>query len=137
MPSRCSLPLFSPRPVVLFLVAALLAAAPGCGGGDSVELTEEQNYFVLAAAALASGDDAQAMEMLSKSIASKPSRYAHYERARIHERQGADDQALADCAAALQLQPGDKDALWLQGEIKKPKDKRFKGRFATPPSAAK
>jgi Tfp pilus assembly protein PilF len=115
---------------------ACLALA-GCGQRDAVELTEEQNYFVLAADALNSGDDAKAMEMLTKSIETKPSRYAHYERAKLHEKQGADDQALADCAAALQLQPGDKDVLWLQGEIKKPKDKRFKGRFANPPSAAK
>lgn len=121
------------------LRCALLAClvAPGCGQRDAVELTEEQNYFVLAADALNSGDDAKALEMLTKSIETKPSRYAHYERAKLHEQQGADDQALADCAAALQLQPGDKDVLWLQGEIKKPKDKRFKGRFANPPSAAK
>lgn len=126
------------RSSALFRFAAIVfGAVIGCGQRDAVELTEEQNYFVLAADALNSGDDAKAMEMLAKSIETKPSRYAHYERAKLYEKQGADEQALADCAAALQLQPGDKDVLWLQGEIKKPKDKRFKGRFANPPSAAK
>lgn len=119
------------------IAAIACIAVMGCGERDAVELTEEQNYFVLAADALYSGDDAKALEMLAKSIETKPSRYAHYERAKLYEKQGADEQALADCAAALELQPGDKDVLWLQGEIKKPKAKRFKGRFANPPSAAK
>ena len=119
------------------LAIASVAMGVGCGGSGEIELTEEQDFFVAAAEALASGDQAKAMEMLTKSIEAKPSRYAHFERAKLYEQQGEDQKALEDCAAALQIQPGDRDVLWLQGELKKAKDKRFKGRFANPPSAAK
>jgi Tfp pilus assembly protein PilF len=121
-----------------WLAMLFLAISPGgCGDSGEVALTEEQNYFVAAAEALEAGDDAKALEMLTASIDTTPTRYAHFERAKLYEKQGEDEKALADCTAALALQPDDKDVLWLQGEIKKAKDKRFKGRFAQPPSAAK
>ncbi|MCA9258287.1 MAG: hypothetical protein KDA61_03755 [Planctomycetales bacterium] len=118
-------------------ISSLIAClAIGCG--SAVEsLTEEQNFFVAASEAIAAGDKPRAMEMLTASINSKPTRYAYFERARLREESGEDGLALEDCAKALEIQPGDKDSLWLQRELRKEKSKRFKGRFATPPSAVK
>jgi tetratricopeptide (TPR) repeat protein len=118
------------------VLAAILASA-GCGGSSEVALPEDQNLFVAGQAALDSGDTALAMQKFTEAIESKSSLFAHYNRARLYEQLGEDEKALADCDAALKILPTDKDALWLQGELNKPKEQRFKGRFANPPSKAK
>lgn len=86
---------------------------------------------------MAAGDEAKAIELLSASIEGEPNLWAYLDRAKIYATQGNDAAAQADCEAALQLAPENRDIPWIQGELKKPKDKRFQGAFELPPSAKK
>jgi Tfp pilus assembly protein PilF len=122
------------------LVVAGIAAtafAAGCSGDAEPKLSDSANALVEARQAFAAGDEAKAIELLSASIESEPSIWAYLDRAKIYATQGNDAGAQADCEAALKLAPENKDIPWIQGELKKPKDKRFQGAFALPPSAKK
>jgi tetratricopeptide (TPR) repeat protein len=106
----------------------------GCGEGPQVAA----DAIVLEAQeAVAVGDQAKALELLSRSIEINPSYYAYSARAKIYLDQGDAAAALADCEAGLALFPAHADLLWLQGEAKKPADDRFQGENAEPPSSFK
>jgi hypothetical protein len=113
-------------------VVALL----GCGESKPT-LDDSSDYFVQAQSAIAGGDTAKALELLSLSIESKPYHFAYFQRARIYVDQGKDAEALADCEAGLALVPDNADLKWLRDELKKPKPKRFQGKFKNPPQAVK
>lgn len=118
------------------LLTATIFVSLGCSDGKPV-LDESSDYFVQAQAAIAEGDKAKGLELLSKSIESKPYVFAYFQRARIYVEQGKDAEALADCEAGLKLDPENADLKWLRDELKKPKEKRFQGKFKNPPQAVK
>ena len=125
--------IFVSRIVAVGLISLMVA---GCGGSGSV-LDEADQALVDARAAIASGDQAKAIELLEVSISLKPDTWSYYERARLLAENGDDDAAREDIDAGLELDPEHAELLWLQKQIKKPKRSRFKGSAGTPPSASK
>lgn len=113
----------------------MACALLGCGGKDGPPMSEANRLFLEAQELLAEGKTDQAMETLTASIAADPTMWAYAERAKLRAQAGNEQAAIEDCDAALKIFPADPDLLWLKGEFEKPKDKRFQGRFKTPPSA--
>jgi tetratricopeptide (TPR) repeat protein len=118
---------------VRVLVVLLGFCLPGCGPGGSASTQEMVNHTLVATEALRAGDNAAAMESLNASIATKPTPWALFQRARLLSEEGKEAEALADCEQGLQLNQDDRNLNWLQKELKKPKAKRFQGKLANPP----
>jgi tetratricopeptide (TPR) repeat protein len=98
---------------------------------------DAKNYFLQAQEALKQGDTSKAIAAFTASIESKPNAWAYMERAKLYAAAGQGEQALQDAQKAVELEPENSDALWLEGELKKPAEQRFKGIFQIPPSARK
>ncbi len=129
---------FSPVTLLLvFLLGTSSLVLLGCGGQDNSKTKEARSYFVEARRAIGSGDTAKALEALSASIESEPTTWAYLQRAKINAEGGNDQAVSEDCKAVLELDPQNRDVPWMEGELKKPKDKRFQGRFKEPPSSSK
>ena len=122
---------------LLFSLTFIPFALSGCGGRKGPELSDSRKLLVEARKALGNGDYAKALENLDASIKSNPNIWAYVERAKVNAMSGKDDAALEDCKAALELAPDNEDIPWIQNELKKSVDKRFKGKFANPPSSTK
>jgi tetratricopeptide (TPR) repeat protein len=120
----------------VLVLLAFLPAILGCGE-EGPKLSDSATYLIEARRAYAGGNLDAAITALTASIESQPNEGAYLERARIYATQGKDAEAQADCEALLKLRPDQRDVPWIQGELKKPVDKRFKGAAATPPSANK
>lgn len=118
------------------LLAAAAVLSIGCGSEKESQATSNQ-LLIQAREAVVAGDTEKAMAALDGSIASKPTVWAYFERARLSLQSGDEQAALQDCHAALQMSPEDQEVLWLKGEIEKPVDKRFQGEFKNPPSYRK
>jgi hypothetical protein len=118
------------------MLLACLPAVVGCGE-EGPKLSDSSTYLIEARRAYADGKLDDAITALNSSIEAGPSEWAHLERARIYAIQGKDAEAQADLTALATLSPENRDAPWIQGELKKPVDKRFQGAAATPPSATK
>jgi hypothetical protein len=118
------------------LAQVVIVALTGCGESKPT-LDESSDYFVEAQTAIAAGDTAKALELLGLSIETKPYSFAYFQRARIYVDQGKDAEALADAEAGLAIEPENLDLKWLRDELKKPKPKRFQGKFKNPPRAVK
>jgi len=117
------------------IVSSTLLFAVGCGGsGSATSASNAEGSLVAAAKAIAAGDDATALSELTASIGKSPSAWAYFERARIHLKQGREDEAKADCQKGLELDSGDRDLKWLSAELQKPSEQRFQGALANPPS---
>jgi hypothetical protein len=114
-----------------------LALAPGGCADSSPPISDSGQHLIDAREAISAGDTAKAKSALDASIAADPNRWAYMERAKLNAREGNDEAVLADCAELLKINPKDPDVPWLKGELKKPKEKRFQGQFATPPSFSK
>jgi hypothetical protein len=115
---------------------AIGLAPVGCAD-SSPPISDSGQHLIDARAAIAAGDTAKAKAALDASIAAEPNRWAYMERAKLNAREGNDQAVLADSAELLKLNPKDPDVPWLKGELKKPKEKRFQGQFAIPPSFRK
>jgi len=134
------------RSVWYLLVIASLALG-GCGndqlGGH--DPTAEEDLFLKAQTAWGEGKNEEAIDLLQKSVETKPEPYSYFLRAKILESIGRDDEAIKDCETGLKLPKkvetnqasAHDDLQWLLGEIKKPKAQRFKGKNAMPPSGRK
>lgn len=118
------------------LSLALLVASSGCGGA-ATENVDARNYFLEAREALQQGDTNKAIAAFTASIESKPNAWAYMERAKLYAAAGQGDQALQDAQKAVELEPDNSDTRWLEAEMKKPANQRFKGIFELPPSARK
>lgn len=116
-------------------VAGVLLVAVGCG--SKPVLDPAATKFVEAKAAIENGDTETAISLLTESIDLRPDPWAYYERGRLYAEEGEDDAANEDIAAGLEMDPEHSDLLWLQKQVKKPKQSRFKGRAGTPPQASK
>jgi len=113
-----------------------LHIASGCGG-KKFELTEGQAAFAEAKKAIEDGDTATAITCLDRAIDAEPDTWSYFERAKLHAESGDDDLAKADIAAGLEMDPEHSDLLWLQKQMKKSKNARFKGKSGQPPQASK
>lgn len=118
------------------LLQLAFVAFLGCGESKPT-LDESGDYFIEAQTAIADGDTAKALELLGKSIESKPYGFAYFQRAQIYVDQGKDAEALADAEEGLKIEPENLDLKWLRDELNKPKPKRFQGKFKNPPRAVK
>jgi tetratricopeptide (TPR) repeat protein len=118
----------------IFVVTGLFTTL-GCGPQSTLD--QAGQAFVDAQQAIADGDQQRALELLGKSIESRPDPWAYYQRAKLLMESGQDEPARADIAAGLELQPDNNDLLWLQNQLKKPAANRFRGRDGTPPRATK
>ena len=118
------------RRTALFL---LLVGSPfaGCSSGSST--SKGYDHLIAAAQAVSAGDKEAAISELSASIENSPSAWAYFERARILLDKGQEQEAILDCQLGLELDPKDRNLLWLSGELKKPAAQRFKGKLAKPP----
>ncbi len=120
--------------VVAVLVAQSLLVA-GCNHDRAA--SESGNYFMEAQKAIRDGDTERAIELLTKSIESAPSTWAHFQRGTEAARIGNDDLAREDIQAIEAVEPEHNDLPWLRGELEKPVADRFQGRNAQPPSQGK
>jgi hypothetical protein len=118
-------------------ILATVVALIGCGGDSGPKVSDSGQHLIEARQAIAEGNTVKALEALDASIASEPNIWAYMERAKINAQQGNDQAVLADCTEILKLEPKNRDVPWLKGELKKPKEKRFQGQFASPPSFRK
>ena len=106
----------------------------GCSKSKSTT-SQANDLFLKAKDFLASGDTNNALDALNQSIALEPALWSYHERAKLHAKLGDDKAALADCRAALELEPQDPDAAWIKSEIAKPASERFRGKFKSSPSS--
>jgi tetratricopeptide (TPR) repeat protein len=115
----------------------LLASALtiGCGGKEATKKEDELHRE--AQIAISEGKIDEAIDKLTQSLDVKPTFYSYFTRGWLYSQQGKDREALADCAAGLELEPANTDLKWLMGETKKPLAQRFKGRNQNPPSSSK
>jgi hypothetical protein len=122
------------RAIALVLVPVIFV---GCGGsqqdGSQFQHDQAATLFLEAIQARQT-DQAKAVELLTQSIESRPSHNAYYQRAWIHGLQGRDNEARADVAKGLELEPENKQLKWLEGELKKPANRR---KLDGPPTPAK
>ena len=125
-----------PERSLRWLWSAIVLLA-GCGGGSEPTISDANKYLMEARRAVGDGDTAKALAALDASIKAQPNAWAYMERAKINAQQGNDQAVLADCTEILKLEPKNRDVPWLKGELKKPKEKRFQGQFAIPPSFRK
>jgi Tfp pilus assembly protein PilF len=119
----------------LCLLAASALSICGCGGSPSTG--KSYDHFVAAAKALETGDKETALTELSATLATTPSDWAYFERARLFAESGRDQEAAADVQKGLELAPQNANLKWLDAELKKPADNRFQGKFAQPPGLLK
>lgn len=110
--------------ILMGLISVVLV---GCGGsqqdGSQFQHDEAAKLF-LEAMKVRSTDQAQAQELLTESIDTRPSYNAYFHRAWIYALQGKDELAQADLNAGLELEPESRDLKWLKGELQKPAAKR-------------
>ena len=104
----------------------------GCDAGEQ-ELGDATEHYLAAQQALAEGDNETALQELDASITLQPDPWAYYQRAQLYVDMKQDEKALADCDAGLQLDSSHIELKWLQGELKKPENRRFRGRNEKPP----
>src|SRR5690242_12181162 len=116
------------------IVVLLLVVLCGCGKSKSAT-SQANDLYLQAKSLLAAGKTTEALDALNQSISVEPALWSYHERAKLHAQLGDDQSALADCAAALQLDPQDPDAAWLKSEIAKPGAERFRGKFKSSPSS--
>ena len=124
------------REVRLLVSVGALCFLLAAGCGEDPQVTAD-NAFYQAQDAASGGDKEQAVALLTQAIETTPRAYMYYERARLHLDLGKDEQAVADCEAGLQLDPEDKDLIWLMDETQKKPQARFRGRNAQPPRERK
>jgi hypothetical protein len=105
----------------------------GCGP-PAPEQSNAIQHFLAGQEARSKGDLSTALSELNLSIQDRPDVWTYFERAQVHREMGNDAEALADCAAGLQLDGQHKQLTWLRGELRKPKGERFQGRSAAPPA---
>jgi tetratricopeptide (TPR) repeat protein len=116
--------------------SAILLSVVICGCGKSKSATSRANdLYLQAKGLLAAGKTSEALEVLNQSISVQPALWSYHERAKLQAQLGDDKAAMADCAAALELDSQDPDAAWLKSELAKPAAERFRGKFKSSPSS--
>lgn len=116
----------------IFVAGLLSLLVTGCGG-EKFEHDDVEKLFIAALDARPN-DKEKCVKLLTQVIEQRPMDAAYFHRAWIYAEQGKIDEAKADVAAGLQLQPENGDLKWLDGELKKPAAKRS---FDMPPSTTK
>jgi tetratricopeptide (TPR) repeat protein len=106
----------------------------GCAS-EEPPLADSTQKYIEAKELIDKGQKDEALAALNASIEDNPTLWALRDRARIYAEQGNDEAARKDIEAALEASPDDVDVLWIQGELAKPTDRRFQGRFKEPPGS--
>lgn len=118
--------------------ALVIAAAIGCGDTAGEERLALGEIYTQATAAIEAKDYAKAVELLDQAVEKMPDdQWTFRSRALAHAHLGEDEKATADVEKCLSIDPENADAKWIQAELAKEPDRRFKGRNATPPTALK
>ena len=120
------------REGILTITLSVVSLFVGCGP-QTEEIGDATEHFLAAQEALDAGNTELAIDELSKSLALKPDVWGYYQRAQLLVELDRTDEAIADCEAGLALDSSHAQLKWLHGELKKPKDKRFRGRYKNPP----
>jgi hypothetical protein len=124
------------RPFTVLVLLSLTVA--GCGGnkakdGSAFQHDKAQTLFIEAIRARPT-DQAKALDLLNQSIDTKPTYNAYFHRAWLYALKNDDAKANEDIKTGLALEPGSTDLQWLDGEMKKPADKR---KLDMPPAKSK
>lgn len=115
------------------LIAPLVVLAiAGCGPRAGSDQETSAKKLEEAKQAIAAGNTVGALPLLQASIEAQPTIWAYLERAKLHAKEGRDQEASADCEAILLIHPDNQDVKWIKAELKKPADKRFQGSSAAP-----
>ena len=117
-------------------ITALLLVHSGCGPSED-PIGEDVSHFLNGKTAMDRGDTEVALQEFNKSIELNPDSWAFYYRAKLHAEKKDDEKAEADCEAGLKLDPNHAELKWLQVELKKRPEQRFKGRNANAPKTEK
>lgn len=117
-------------------ITTILLVHLGCGPSED-PIGEDVSHFLNGKTAMDRGDTEVALQEFNKSIELNPDAWAFYYRAKLHADKNEDEKATADCEAGLELDPNHAELKWLQVELKKSPEQRFKGRNASAPQSAK
>ena len=117
-------------------IMTMLLVHMGCGPAED-PIGEDVSHFLNGKAAMDRGDTEVALQEFNKSIELNPDAWAFYYRAKLHADKKDNEKAAADCKAGLKLDPNHAELKWLQVELKKSPEQRFKGRNASVPKSAK
>lgn len=123
------------RLAVSSLVVAATLMLPGCSGGENVP--DELANFKAATDAIAAGDKAEGMRLLTECIEAKPTHYAYLERAKLYVAENKITEARADVNAGLALDPAHRELLYYAAELEKPEGQRFKVPMSALPESRK
>jgi tetratricopeptide (TPR) repeat protein len=110
-------------PLFALFIGLVAISVVGCGGSDTFDHTEIQKLYI-EAMKVRPTDPAKCVELLTQIIDNKPEEEAYFHRGWIYAKEGSFDKAKADVAAGLDLAPEHPRLVWLDGELKKPADKR-------------
>lgn len=106
------------------LICCCIVAIVGCRT-EVPELDDAGDHYIAAQDAIAAGDNATALDELTKSIELRADAWSYFERAQIYAKQDEDDKALADIDKGLRIDPKNVRLKWLSKEMKHPKSRRF------------
>lgn len=112
----------------LILLILLSLSVMGCGGngakdGSAFQHGKAQTLFLEAIKARLTDKD-KALDLLNQSIEVKPTFNAYFQRGWLYALKADDAKANEDIKSGLALEPENAELKWLEGEMKKPADKR-------------
>lgn len=115
-----------PRPLTILVCVALSGCVTlsGCSGDGG--RAEANRLFSEAQAARGEGDHVRAVGLLTKSLETRPTGSAYFERAKAHAALGDDAAAQADIDRASAAGLDRRNCQWLIDEMEKPVEQRFK-----------
>ncbi len=119
--------------VTWIFVVGLSLLQVGCGGDKEFKHDDVAKIFIAALQARPNDKD-KCVELMTEVIEKRPMDAAYFHRAWIYAEQGKIEEAKADVAAGLKLQPESTDLKWLEGELNKPASRRS---LEMPPSTTK
>ncbi|MCA9196379.1 MAG: hypothetical protein KDA87_02535 [Planctomycetales bacterium] len=127
----------TPASFRILCLFSLLCLSSLVGCQQEQELGSGKEHYLAALDALGKGDTQTAISELSLSIEAEPDVWAYLERARIYSELGEDEKAKQDLVEAKKIDSANTRIGWIEGELRKAKDARYKGRLANPPQGGK
>ena len=119
----------------LVVIGMLGLALPGCGEKERATPPDDALVFQ-ARDALAAGDKPKALDLYTQAIEIRGTSWAYFERGRLKGEMSDPKGAMEDCVKGLEIDPENRDLIWLRDELKKPKASQFQP-GAVPPSRKK
>lgn len=119
---------------LLALALGWTLVATGCGSASE---PDELADFKKATDAIAAGDKAEGMRLLTACIESKPTHYAYLERAKLYVDENKFAEARTDVNAGLAIDPAHRELRYYAAELEKPDGQRFKVPMSEMPESRK